>query len=736
MRRTFLLCLLGLLLACRGDAVAADFKPPRLIRLKVIPIAGLGRSQAPQTYEIWIESTSSKVYEGRLELKTYIGTRLVNDYLSQELVVGDGGGLRLRMMLPPLVRHSAKTNMPTYARFLTEREAIDLGEVDLATPAIAKRTFVIANVQPQELLRAQYVRGIPENVGLEQFSPQADTHLDLLTYTARLTPEEMPLLAIAYTAYDLLVLENEGFQKLRRGQLAAIADWVAGGGSVVVAPTGELTAYHVEFLNRLSRSTASGGGASRERAARHTVDDRGRLVIDAEAPVTGKKLSQFVVGLGRAVIVHERLDPDDDFATPEWREAVAFLWKLRKPQLESIGQGGAWSYSYPTERNPWALPAFAPQEDHLAGSIREFLMPEKIEGVPLPVVVVILSLFLLAVAPGDYFLLGRLNCRKYTWWLFVLVSATFTFCTVKTAEYFMGHTDYQTSLVFVDVDQRPGDSSPQAAIVRSNRFEMLFVSVQQKIEKTLRNCLYSDVTDSATAPKNTQFASSSFGQSVAETQDLNAPAATDLALYEGTFPAAYAVHQQLRQWSPRVARQTSFTDDPALLAETTIDWNKLSVAGANSPKGREALFAKVLESEPNAQIVLVHDRWAYDPAHNDDRPASALTEGVNVPLMSTAFGPRIEKLAYVPASAHVSPAGQLATGVAALALRASVRPTTGLFAVLSQISPTGGEILEDLSILDETDPSQWLLIVAVRRETTWIVYRKLCCDNPSSGGAQ
>src|SRR5579871_3661470 len=109
MRRIILLSVLSLLLACRGNSMAADVKPIKPIRLKVMPIAGLGRSQAPQNYEIWLEAAPHKLFEGRLELKTYIGARLVNDYLSQELVVSDGGGTRFRMMLPPLVRHSAKT---------------------------------------------------------------------------------------------------------------------------------------------------------------------------------------------------------------------------------------------------------------------------------------------------------------------------------------------------------------------------------------------------------------------------------------------------------------------------------------------------------------------------------------------------------------------------------------------------------------------------------------------------
>jgi hypothetical protein len=49
----------------------------------------------------------------------------------------------------------------------------------------------------------------------------------------------------------------------------------------------------------------------------------------------------------------------------------------------------------------------------------------------------------------------------------------------------------------------------------------------------------------------------------------------------------------------------------------------------------------------------------------------------------------------------------------------------GLFAVISQISPTGGKDFEDMALLDPTDPDQWLLVVAVDRGDQLHIYRKL-----------
>ena len=45
----------------------------------------------------------------------------------------------------------------------------------------------------------------------------------------------------------------------------------------------------------------------------------------------------------------------------------------------------------------------------------------------------------------------------------------------------------------------------------------------------------------------------------------------------------------------------------------------------------------------------------------------------------------------------------------------SVNGLGGWFAVVSQMSPTGGKDFEDMALVDPSDPDQWLLVVAVVR---------------------
>ncbi len=727
MRQMVFVALLGLMLASPSLMMSADGAPPYTpLTLKINSIVRRARSQAPQTLEISIDCTSPQLFEGRLEIKWYIGKRLVHEYLSHELAI-TAGGQRWRVALPPIVVHDEKTPVTGYARFIGERETIGLGEVnDLVVPAVAKRAFVVAKVQPHELWRPQAERGIADSLGLEQFNPLPDKRFDLLTYVSPMTPEEMPAFDAGYASFDCLLLEGEGFQKLRRSQLSAIGSWLAAGGSAVIAPRGILSSTHVEFINRLA-GQCPGGAESTASEAAYSLDERGQLIVGAAALSAGKKFALLRAGLGRAVIIHENLEAQYDFTSAEWRETVAFLWKVQAGQSAKIVETGHWEA--PAARlmtDTYRVPRqFAPERDDKVQSIRQFLLPERIEGVPLTVVVVILTLFLLAVAPGDYFLLGRLNCRKYTWWLFVTTATAFTLGTVKIAEHYMGHADYRTSLTLVDLESDVADSNVCTKVARTSRFELLFVATQRQTETVLRNTLFADLTQRAVLSEQRTTAYRPFMFQDADEVDDTEAVAIDLPVYEGAMPALFTVHQQLRQWSPWVTRQTAFSNEPPPLSESKLDWRALPRGGLASEEGRKSLFDFVREREPDSQIVLLHRLSVFDESHITTPATDRLPEAHEGSLATSSAADDS-----LPAYDLLSLARDAPSSILPLMGAMSVQQSRGLFAIVSQISPTGGENLEDLALLDVTDTRQWLLIVALRRESRWIVYRQLFYEDP------
>jgi hypothetical protein len=725
-------------------------KPPLLkpLKLSVRPLVPRARSQAPQTVDIRIGCISPKLFTGRLVLKWYLNKKFVHEYVSHEITVTEGGYM-FRLLVPQVVARAEKTPISVDGQFVMDGEVIVLDEeAGPNFPPVWKRAFVTAVVQPAELQARRAARdlakdlpfgmerGLAEALNLEQFNPiattqdaaQPDSSLDMLTYPARLTPEDMPIAAEGYASFDLLLLEGPGFEQLKPKQLAAIEHWVAGGGSIVVRPFGKLARGHADFLNRLAGFPTREGDAG-PGGPGYTIDEEGQLVIEERARVPDSKYSRHVSGLGRSLIIHEPLDPQADFSTPAWKKTVAFLWKVRDDQRELITGTGFWNFHPQMDPtfgigmsagigpspfgagrqrnfaygNRESSRPYAPIHDHLARTMREFLLPERIEGVPLSIVAVILGLYLLAVAPGDYCLLGRINGRKYTWWLFIGVSAAFTWCTVLVAQRYMGRADYHTSLVFADMAEW-GDSPGRTDVVRTNRFDMLFKAEQTKIEIAVKNTLYTDLTDRAVKSelleRERDRGSRAFAIADNQETDVLDAAVTDLPVFEGVMPSSYSVHQQMRQWSPRINRQTTLRDEGNLLAATRIDWDQFRPDDWHTPEGRVALRTAILAREPKARVLLFHkgDQLGV----TEDMP--------NVPILSNVGNIR-----------PTEEDSQLSALIRAL----SVRAPTGFFAVVSQVAPTGGEYLEDMALLDASDSRQWLLAVAVRRENEWIVYRKL-----------
>jgi hypothetical protein len=682
-----------LVLAGAGWPLRSAGAAPKPLTLAIKSIVPRPRSQSPQTVEVDIGCNSPQLIEGRLEIKWYVGQRLVHDYQSPDLAV-TAGGQRFRLLLPPILIRNEKTPVTAYARFLTEQGAIDLGDFNVIITARSKRSFVVAVVQPQEFLASRTKRGPPDALALEQFNPyramqfktEPDAQFDMLSYAARLTPEEMPATAAGYSSFDLLLLEGEGFTGLRARQLSAIRDWVAAGGSVVIGPYGKMAIEHVDFLNRISGRRGAESDSEAPPAASYSLDESGHLIVPHEAE--GIEFLKLAPGLGRALILQRRLPDDFNFDVPEWKRTVAFLWKVRERQVGPILKNGVWDFAPPQPQYPGAfVRPYAPHSgDTRAVEIRQLLLPERIEGVPLPVVVVILALYLLAVAPGDYFLLGRFNSRKYTWGLFVLISAVFTTGTVLIARNYMGQTDYRTALVFADLDDAV--EGERARLARVTRFEMLFAATQRVMEFPVRNSLYVDITDRASQQDQARNRRS-FAFADEEELDDTMAAASDLPVYCGVMPASYSVVQQMRQWSPRVTRTTSFGDQPELLGESKIDWSALHPESWHSPSGRQALRDAILAKEPGAEILLIQGRATSLAAAQATGPQSTLSD------------------------------------VGSLARSLSAPPAGGFFAVVSQVAPTGSEFLEDLGMLDESDPEQSLLLVIVRREGNWVVFRKL-----------
>ncbi|MFM7832729.1 MAG: hypothetical protein ACKPJD_13115, partial [Planctomycetaceae bacterium] len=309
----------------------------------------------------------------------------------------------------------------------------------------------------------------------------------------------------------MLLLSDGALGLLSEAQQRAIEVWVRAGGSVAVEAAERLPPQQLGFLRRLM-----GEGLGSE--ADLTLDDDGRLLIVADragVPVLSR------AGLGRAVLFPVMEDLSVLAGSADvWRRTICFLWKVRERsgvyqgigsqepsdlelarrffqdaqrdergiyskeqwamteaggyvQLTRLPEGGDRYYVSSEQLQIWRRQwkgrflGLRSQQSPLLSQAEAALLPSDVQMVPVSVIAVILLGYVLVVGPVDYFVLGWLRMRKYTWLLFPVVTAAFTFLTIAVAHAYMSSDDTGGVLVITDLDAG-------GAVVRQSTIETLF----------------------------------------------------------------------------------------------------------------------------------------------------------------------------------------------------------------------------------------------------------------------
>ena len=392
-------------------------------------------------------------------------------------------------------------------------------------------------------------------------------------------------------------------------------------------------------------------------------------------------IAMFRCGLGRVVVaaaLPESLD------SSEWRRAVAFLWKIRSNQLSDFVDRGKWRtdlQSTPTNRLGYGARLYdEPSEGPLpfyvwpivsSSSLYDTLKPETVRVVPFWAIVLVLSLFVLAVGPVDYCLLGALKCRRFTWVLFPVLCVGFAAFTVALSESYMGSADHRAACVFVDVGKG-------GRVLRWSRYEMLFTGAEKEVLTELKDSLFAPLDKTALMGHLAGHASP--------------------PTYWGRFPAFYSVSRWVGQWTPTFAR--TFSLEP-FESSAGLDWDAVGLSDFQSYGGLLQVARKVLAGRPfEGDIYLV---------------SRVRIEKLGMGIRGGVGGGRRDR--YYE--------GGLIND---FLLETSARPQLGLFSVVSQISPNGADNFEDLSVLDPTDSEQWLLLAVTRAGDDYVVYRRLYCE--------
>jgi hypothetical protein len=519
-------------------------------------------------------------------------------------------------------------------------------------------------------------RSLLRSASLERFLAvpgDAEWKPDARTVPVRLSDAELPTHPLAYCAYDEVVLAGAGIAHLKEKQLAALERWVRAGGSVYVVPEGPLGEDAAAFLKRLGADDGE-----------TLVDARGKLVETGEWPRLMRP------GLGRAAVapIEAALDP---------ARAAAFdalpghLWKLRAEparlaragkgcDFDALGkldkdgrereQNGAY-YRTQRLRSGQERPSFLHTRQPLSGTLTNLLLPSHVTIIPFSVVLLVFAAFVLIVGPGDWFVLGWLRARRFTWVVFPLVAIAFTLLMVRLSRHYLGATDHRQRLEVVDC-------GAGGEVLRASAIELVFSGHRGEVASDLHDALWADLGRGDTESRYGGYAQQRM------TQEVDAA-----PVYDGSVPGRYLVAQQVGQWDPRLRRSLSFEAPPGLplRLDRQLRIDDLPAYAEELSRARSQLYVAYWRG---GSMVVVHGSL-------DDLGERGRERG---------WGGQGDWL--TPLCCH---------------------PQLGWFTLASQVSPAGGATFEDFSVHDASDPDQWLLVVAERKDDQVWVMRRLYRGN-------
>ena len=643
------------------------------------------RSTAPMAVRANVQWSGTRLLEGRLEIVVRSGDQVLSHFTSHDMAL-TSGKQTIGLLLPAIISDATSSRLDVSARFLGRRRTFAFPPVIWAAPRYGERAYVVGlcshsgersrvYLELARSLRLESFRPKPQRRG----RPEAMVLLDLTTKLVHLTPGSLSGHPLAYCSYDVLVLFRRGFALLGQAKLRAIARWARAGGSVCVVPSDGLKARHVEFLNTLADADLP----AFELAVGGTVRPT------APAPTRPGKLrvETFHPAFGRAVVLLSGPAAAEDLKGAGWRDAAAFLWKIRATARQEIADTGVWKEP---PRAPYDEAALSYHVQPIATpeKIARSLMPERIRLIPFGVVILILVLFVAVVGPLDYYVLGVLRQRRFTWLTFPLAAAAFAFLTVRLAGHYMGRRDHRHALVFVDVDRK---GQP----VRHSRIELIFAGTERSTRHELSDCLFYPMREARLRAYDERELAmmrrvgTKIGRPEGDPSDIEA------LPYQGRLPTQFVASQIIRQWKPQLNRSLSF-EPPGNLP--TYAWNAITVHDL-TPGARAGIPRELLRGRPFEGLMFIyHGRQQGNGLFYDT-------------WLGNTRAPRrgAVRRATVPD----------------LVRRASVRPQVGLFSVIAQLSPTGAPNFEDVAVLDPTDPDQWLLVVAEKVGDDDVICRRL-----------
>ncbi len=658
------------------------------------------RSNAPVQLLLKTFWNGSSIVEGHFEMMYFSdGVTLRSRCTSQDIVLTPGEQV-IRLSLPSGGSTVSYGQDEVGLNFAMPDSTIGLGKYTLmANPS--DRSMNICLIGPTEDRTVSDAEAeVTDSMRLNSLLPEVRAR-SVATIHTRWDNVDVPEQAFHFCSFDLVVLRPEGLADLRKKQMDAILAWVRAGGSVCVMLSDEMKGTHVEFLNAL---------VAEQHDAPFSLGIAGQFVSDNMSADDGIWTSHLE--LGRAAVVNLSEMPSGlDVLFQNCRRMSAFLWRIRKSQESDVLSQSRASVAQTRQgndlaidpvnriRNRGRISQLSWQPIQTTGQFINRLMPEDVKVVPLFLIAMVLIGYLILIGPVDYFLLGFFRARRFTWLTFPLLTGLVSLLCVGISDSYLSSKKDGRTLTVRDI-------GADGAVLRETRFQMRFLSRKAKVETEVKNEIFTPL-DQDRLNMNAQYMAY---------QDPSVGQKKYIPTYSGRMPSDYVVEQEIPQWTPQINRF-------------------LSIAPGNTIEGFAWDDKSLVDKSNHGKLSqLARQRWPDCTAivfHGDDRTFVA--------------GSRIFRLQdnmyYDPRYGNVQYRGRNARNSGEANMKVSfmdslcVRSPAGLFRFVSQISPTGGDNFEDVTVYDASNESQALLVIAHEEGDDLVIERRLYTnlnDQPNS----
>lgn len=649
----------------------------------------------------------------KCQVVTSNGGVLVTTYLFEDLFITRGEQV-LQFLVQPPTSGVWQPNFDFYPTFVTDDgRAFALQEQVLRLPGVERRSCVITVATGADEVLAQRDNNIASQFVLESHMPEyrisRPDSRSVVTLSRPMSVQNFPNHPLDHCVSDLVILRGNLFSKLSDRQGRALLAWCRAGGSVAIfLDEGErLASDRSQLLNEFLNADA-------ESPLAYQLSD-GTLQFanrSTEAPLLRH------CGLGRVVLGGDANSSkfDNYYSEKDVRRMFIHLWKVRKEQQAEIlnSSQGEWSLeparrytvlnnlNYSSVNDPGVqqfIDRFRSTPTGGGTGLLEETFPEGMQMLPLWMMGVTLFLYILAIGPLDYILLGSLGLRKYTWVFFPVVTVLFTAGAILSANYKMKGNDDGGRVVIRDI-------TDQGLIARENELVTIVPSSSGEMAIDAKRELVIPVDP---YQLGVSYRYRSQGR---PSRDETPP------LYRGRFPVDAQLVQRVYKWSTEMVRKVRIPSK-ATKEDSGFDWTQtINPIDHGSHLDLVRRIQAAFGEEVHAQLIR---RNGSDKSSNRINLCGRSSIFVDPFDSYDAYGrPTAVRLA----NGQVIVEDETYTAVSFLTASA-LRQEAGIYSVVSQLSPKCDDYLEDLPILDSSDEKTWLLIIAVKDGNNWDIYRQL-----------